>query len=76
VTQLNVVDATRSERGALAPECSCDPHGVEDTGCPSGGSDGISIAPALDTSVAVIILALRLPCAPLPGPKSLTRIAV
>jgi hypothetical protein len=42
------------------------------TGRPAGGSDGISIAPALDTAAAV--LALPLPCESLLGPKSLKRI--
>jgi len=42
----------------------------------AGGSDGISIAPALDTTAAVIILALSLPSESLPGPKSLKRMAV
>jgi hypothetical protein len=45
-------------------------------GRPAGGSDGISIAPALDTTAAVIILALSLPSESLPGPKSLKRMAV
>jgi hypothetical protein len=34
------------------------------------GSDGISIAPALDT-VAAVIIPLPLPCESLAGPKSL-----
>jgi hypothetical protein len=52
----------------------CHVHG--DTGRAAGGSDGISLAPALDTTAAVIILALPLPCESLPGPKSLKRITV
>jgi hypothetical protein len=36
---------------------------------PAGGSEGISIAPALDTAADVIILALRLSCESLPGRK-------
>jgi hypothetical protein len=44
-----------------------------DAGGPAGGSEGISIAPALDTAAAVIMLAL--PCEWLPAPKSLKRIA-
>jgi len=47
-----------------------------DTGQPAGGSDEISIAPALDTAAAVIMLALLPPCELLPGPKSLKRITV
>jgi hypothetical protein len=43
-------------------------------GRPAGGSDGISIAPALDTVTAVIILAAPLSCEALLGPKSLKRI--
>jgi len=37
---------------------------------PVGDCDGISIAPALDTAMAVIILALPPRCESLPGPKS------
>ena len=43
-----------------------------DTARPAGGSDGISIAPALDTAAAV--LALPLPCESSLGPKSSKRI--
>jgi hypothetical protein len=49
---------------------------VYDSGRLAAGSDGISIAPALDTTAAVIILALRLSCEPLPGPKSPRRTTV
>jgi hypothetical protein len=47
--------------------------GAQDADWPAGGSDGISIAPALDTAAAVIALALPLPCELLPGPKSIRR---
>jgi hypothetical protein len=53
-----------------------DLYDVYDSGRLAAGSDGISIAPALDTTAAVIILALRLPCEPLSGPKSPKRTAV
>lgn len=49
--------------------------GLRRLGCgPVGGSDGISIAPALETAAAVIILAAPLSCEALLGPKSLKRI--
>ena len=51
-------------------------YGAWDADWPAGGSDGISIAPALDTTAAVIIVALPLPCESLLGPKSLKRITV
>src|SRR5260221_653737 len=53
-----------------------DLYDVYDSGRLAVGSDGISIAPALDTTAAVIILALWLPCEPLSGPKSPKRITV
>ena len=53
-----------------------DLYRVSDTDRPAGSADGISIAPAVDTATAVIILALPLPCESLPGPKSLKRITV
>ena len=40
---------------------------------PAGGVDGTSIAPALDTAAAVIILALPPYCELASGPKSLNR---
>ena len=40
---------------------------------PAGSADGTSIAPALDTAAAVIILALPLYCELVSGPKSLNR---
>jgi len=40
---------------------------------PAGGADGTSIAPALATAAAVVILALPLPCEAVSGPKSLNR---
>jgi hypothetical protein len=42
-------------------------------GWPAVGCGGISIAPALDTAAAEIILALPPPCEPFPGLKSLRR---
>jgi hypothetical protein len=42
-------------------------------GWPAGGPDGISIAPALDTADAVIIVALPLLRGSPAGPKSLKR---
>jgi hypothetical protein len=39
-----------------------------------GSFDGISMAPALDTAAAVIILAVALSCEALLGPKSSKRI--
>jgi hypothetical protein len=48
----------------------CGLYGAWDADWLAGGSDGISVAPALDTAAAVIILALPLFCEPLPGPKS------
>jgi hypothetical protein len=49
-----------------------DLYRVYDADRPVGGADGNSIAPALDTAAAVIILALPLPCES-PGPTSLKR---
>jgi hypothetical protein len=48
------------------------PPGGDRLGYRPAGSDGISIAPALDTVAAV---PLPLPCESLAGPKSLERIA-
>jgi hypothetical protein len=47
--------------------------GGQDADWPAGGGDGISIAPALESAAAVIILALLLPCEPFPGLRSLKR---
>ena len=47
--------------------------GAQIVGRPVGGLDGISIAPALDTAAAEIIVALPLLRELLPGPKSLKR---
>ena len=46
---------------------------AQDAVRPAGGFDGISIAPALATAAAVIMLARPLPCESLLGPKSLKR---
>ncbi len=48
-------------------------YGAQAVGRPAGGPDGISIAPALDTADAVIIVALPLLRGSPAGPKSLKR---
>jgi hypothetical protein len=60
----------------LVPLSKVNANRAWDTGRPAGASDEISIAPALDTAAAVIILALPLPRDLLPGPKSLKRTTV
>jgi hypothetical protein len=57
----------------VGPPSGGDLYGAQDTVGPAGGCDGISIAPALETAAAVIILALPLACEALLGPKSFKR---
>ena len=67
-------EATRRGRQHRQAAGSAQSERRELTPPEAGGSDGITIAPALDTAAAVII-PLPLPCESLPGPKSLKRIA-
>jgi hypothetical protein len=48
-------------------------YSTEAVGRPAGGPDGISIAPALDSAAAVIIVALPPLGESMPGAKSLKR---
>jgi hypothetical protein len=57
-------DSSPSKTGSLAQK---------DSDRPAGGADGTSIAPALATAAAVVIVALPLPGEAVSGPKSLNR---
>jgi len=68
----------RSDQDTAETKQGLDVHGVAQPFSISydrktGGADGTSIAPALDTAASVIILALPLPSEAVSGPKSLNR---